>query len=345
MIRETLILKTDENDIERDIIQKAAEIIKAGGTVVFPTETVYGIGADTFNEAAVMKIFQAKGRPADNPLIVHVSDMDMLPLVVSEFPERFYKLADSFWPGPLTIIMKKTMRVPLSVTAGLDTVAVRFPSNMIARLLIEFSGTPVCAPSANISGKPSSTSFEHVFEDLFGKTDAIIQSGRSKCGIESTVIDLTCKTPVILRPGIITAEEISSVLGIQVYTEEKRSGASRSPGMKYRHYAPKAVMTIFSGKDETVRKHITEEAERLSAKHKVGILAFKCCEEYDRFYCIRLTESGSLEEASSNFFEALREFDRRKTEYLLAEAVPSEGIGEALMNRLLKASGYKIKYL
>ena len=270
MNKETLILEINETDIDVLAVKQAAGIIKAGGIVVFPTETVYGIGSDVFNENAVKKIFDAKGRPADNPLIIHISDMDMVGLAAIELPLYFYMLAEKFWPGPLTMIVKKNQRIPSIVTAGLDTAAIRFPSSKIARMLITEAGVPIGAPSANISGRPSATSYEHVYEDFYGRVDAIIKSSDALMGLESTVIDLTLSKPEILRPGHITAQQISDHLGIGIKKASLSvvENAPRSPGMKYRHYAPHAKLLLFSGAKEDVRKSIIEHAQRLGAKKK-----------------------------------------------------------------------------
>jgi L-threonylcarbamoyladenylate synthase len=345
MTVQTRIFDIDENDIDLVQMKKAADIIKNGGTVVFPTETVYGIGADVFNAQAVTKIFKAKGRPSDNPLIVHISCMEMLDRIAIDIPDLFYILSDRFWPGPLTMVLHKKPDVPDIVTAGLKTVAVRFPSDKVAKTLIDLSGTPVCAPSANISGRPSATMPSHVLDDLYGKTDAIILSSDSALGIESTVIDLTAKKPVILRPGKISAAEISEALNMEICCGSETSGTPKAPGMKYRHYAPRAEMTVYSGSEDAVIKRIVEAAKDLSAAHRVGILSFRPRSEYREYSCQNLTADGSLEEASKNSYRMLREFDDSGPEYILAEAVPSIGMGEALMNRLYKACGNKIKYL
>ena len=339
MNKKTLILEINETDIDVLAVKRAAGIIKAGGTVVFPTETVYGIGADVFNETAVKKIFDAKGRPADNPLIIHISDMDMVDLAAVEPPLYFFALAEKFWPGPLTMIVKKNPLIPSIVTAGLDTAAIRFPSSNIARMLINEAGVPVGAPSANISGRPSATSYEHVYDDFFGRVDAIIKSGDTLMGLESTVIDLTLPEPEILRPGHITAEQISEHLGIGI-KKASWSGvehAPRSPGMKYRHYAPHAEMLLFSGTKENVRKSIIEHAMRLGAQKKVGILSFEPYAGYERFINICLSDGGSLKEASGRLYFALRRFDQLGAEVILSETVDDRGLGEALMNRLSKA--------
>lgn len=346
MNKKTIIFQIDENNIDMRIMQEAADIIRKGGTVVFPTETVYGIGADVLNEDAVKKIFTAKGRPSDNPLIVHISDFAMINDIVQDTTGYFDQLSQKFWPGPLTMIMKKTSKVPDIVTAGLPTVAVRYPSDKVALLLIKLSGRPICAPSANVSGKPSATAFEHVLEDLYGKVDAIIQCSDSIVGIESTVIDLTSQKPVILRPGKVTAAQVSKLLKIDVTNKNgTKDPTPKSPGMKYRHYAPKAELFLFSGDEKKVTKHILNEAKRLSLGSKVGILAYRPKKEYESYCCKSLSENGSLDEVSRNVFKILREFDKKGIEYILSEIVPTEGIGEAIMNRLLKASNNKIKYL
>ncbi len=347
MKRETKILDIDSRDIDARLLGIAAAVITGGGVVVFPTETVYGIGADALNDEAVKKIFKAKGRPSDNPLIVHISDMEMLDKIAVDIPLEASLLAKEFWPGPLTLVLKKSPLIPKTVTAGLDTIAVRLPRDPIARALIRAAGTPVCAPSANISGRPSSTAFDHVFDDLDGKVDVIIRSCDSEIGLESTVLDLTGSKPVILRPGAVTSEQLAKSLGVEVVEdlELQENDVPRSPGMKYKHYAPRATIFLFSGEAVTVRDHILRQACKLSAKHKIGILSFKPEKAYEGYFCISLTREGDLEEASQNLFRTLRQFDREGVDVILAEAVPQTGIGVAIMNRLKRACNNKIKYL
>lgn len=347
MNEKTIILDINEADIDLPAVEYAAGIIRAGGIVVFPTETVYGIGADVFNENAVKKIFKAKGRPADNPLIIHISDMGMVDLTTMSPPVYFYELAAKFWPGPLTMIVKKNPRIPSVVTAGLDTAAIRMPLSNIARMLIRLSEVPIGAPSANISGKPSATSFEHVYDDFYGRVDAIIKSGDTKMGLESTVIDLTLKEPEILRPGYITSAQISEYLGFEIKTTAAlgQAHAPRSPGMKYRHYAPNAYVMLFSGEKDDVRRSIIEQAKIQGEDKKVGILSFEAYDGYERFINICLSRAGSLEEASGRLYHALRRFDQLGMDVILCETVAEDGLGEAIMNRLLKAGNNKVKYV
>ena len=309
-------------------IREAAEIIKNGGLVAFPTETVYGIGADAFNEEAVSRVYEAKGRPSDNPMIVHIARASDLGLLASEIIPDVVKLADAFWPGPLTMVLPKREEVPFRVTGGLDTVGVRLPDSEIALALIRFAGTPVAAPSANISGRPSPTNAEHVIEDLNGKVDMILTGPECRIGIESTVVDMTTEPPRILRPGFVTAGDIEAVLEKPI-RQGGDSSVPRSPGMKYKHYAPKAQMLVLEGDREKVKKEIirlkklNEELEQ-----KVGVLLFE-----ERDYIT----------AAHDFYAALRALDEEGVDLILAGALPeNDGLGFAVMNRMLKAAGYNI---
>ncbi len=298
-------------------LKKPAKLLHEGKLVAFPTETVYGIGANALNSNAVRKIFIAKGRPADNPLIVHIADKKDLSKLVKRIPEKAKKLIGTFWPGPLTIVFEKSPLIPKIVTAGEKTVAIRMPKNKIALELIKLSKTPVAAPSANSSTKPSPTKAEHVLEDLDGKIDAVVDGGKTEIGIESTVLDLTSKTPMILRPGKITKEELEKVIG-KVYTRTKNGKVAKSPGMKHKHYSPKARVILFSG----------NEIEKLLKKHKckkIGVIKFE----------------NSAEEFARNIFSDFREMDKLGFEIILVETVPKMGLGVAIMNRLKKAAGDK----
>ena len=289
---ETIIKKITDNEIENDkIIKTAAEIISRGGLVAFPTETVYGLGGDSFDPAAAAKIYAAKGRPSDNPLIVHISEFDDIYKLSDEVPEIAKVLADKFWPGPLTMIVKKNKSVPVTVTGGLDTVAVRLPSHKVARKLIKESGTFIAAPSANISGRPSPTTAKHVIDDLNGRIDMIIDDGSIEIGLESTIVDLTEDVPVILRPGYVTFEMLEETVGKvrldkALMTGVKGNVKPKAPGMKYRHYAPKAELTIIEGSPEKTVARIEElvkEAERKG--QKAGIMLSeenfdKICSDY-----------------------------------------------------------------
>ena len=309
-------------------IREAAEAIKRGGLVAFPTETVYGIGADAFNEEAVGRVYEAKGRPSDNPMIVHIARASDMGSLVSEITPDAVKLADAFWPGPLTMVLPKRDEVPSRVTGGLDTVGVRLPDSEIALALIRLAGTPVAAPSANISGRPSPTKAEHVIEDLDGKVDVILTGPECRVGIESTVIDMTAYPPTILRPGFVTMDEIEAVLEKPIGHGGDPS-APRSPGMKYRHYAPKAQMLVIEGDREKVKTEIIR-LKKLNEElgQNVGVLLFE-----ERDY---LT-------AAHDFYAALRALDEGGADLILAGALPeNDGLGFAVMNRMLKAAGYNI---
>lgn len=347
---ETIIKKITDNEIENDkIIKTAAEIISRGGLVAFPTETVYGLGGDSFDPAAAEKIYAAKGRPSDNPLIVHISEFDDIYKLSDEVPEIAKVLADKFWPGPLTMIVKKNKSVPVTVTGGLDTVAVRLPSHKVARKLIKESGTFIAAPSANISGRPSPTTAKHVIDDLNGRIDMIIDDGSIEIGLESTIVDLTEDVPVILRPGYVTFEMLEETVGKvrldkALMTGVKGNVKPKAPGMKYRHYAPKAELTIIDGSPEKTVARIEElvkEAERKG--QKAGIMLSE--ENFDKIcsdYKLCLGSSSDENEIARNLFACLRKFDDMDIDVIFSEGFSEEGIGQAIMNRLLKAAGHKI---
>ncbi|ASJ12938.1 L-threonylcarbamoyladenylate synthase [Thermococcus thioreducens] len=326
--------------VDEGKIRVAARFILRGKLVAFPTETVYGLGADALNEKAVKRIFEAKGRPPDNPLIVHISDFDDLRKLAGDIPKEAKLLAERFWPGPLTVVLPKREEVPYTTTGGLDTVAVRMPAHPIALALIKAS-TPIAAPSANISGKPSPTLAEHVIDDFYGRIDCIIDGGETKIGVESTVIDLSSERPTLLRPGGLPLEEIEKVIGeveIHPAVRGKLVDVARSPGMKYRHYSPNAQVIVVEGKRENVRAKIAELVEEYRAKGlRVGVMA---TEEYgaDEFFHLGKTE----EEVARNLFRALRELDKRGVDVIIAEGIEEKGLGFAVMNRLRKAAGYRI---
>jgi len=325
----TQILSSTKSDIEI-----AAEILRNGGTVAFPTETVYGLGANALDEAAVAKIFAAKGRPSDNPLIVHIAKLDDFYKVAREVSDVAQSLMDKFWGGPLTLILKRQECVPDVVTAGLDTVAVRMPANEIALELIRASGVPIAAPSANISGKPSPTAFEHVKHDLFGKVDAIIDGGSCDVGLESTVIDMTREVPIILRPGGVSREEIEAVIGqVDVAAKIESHDTPISPGMKYKHYAPNAKIIICDA--DKMGENVRNQSG------KVGVLTF---DEYlGEFSGVNNVLSlGSINDADSaarNLFGKLREFDMLDVDVIYAPKLPENGMWAAVRNRLYKAAG------
>ncbi|MDD4779872.1 MAG: L-threonylcarbamoyladenylate synthase [Tissierellia bacterium] len=344
----TKIVKVDPENIDYEIIKEASKIINRGGIVVFPTETVYGIGADALNDEAVAKIFEAKGRPQDNPLIVHIAEYDDLYDLVSEVPENAKKLAQNYWPGPLTMILYKKDVLSDKISAGLDTAGIRLPSNKIARAIIKESKKPIAAPSANTSGKPSPTEVTHVIEDLMGKVDMIIDGGSTHIGLESTVVDVTLDVPMILRPGGITLEDIINVVGNCEYDpaiiKSNEKIIPKSPGQKYRHYHPKAEVILYKGNMEDIVQKIIEDYERLETEgKKVGIMSTV---QTDKLYYNKKTicvgDRTKLLTISSNLFRDLRLFDKQGVDTILAESVNDQGLGKAIMNRLSKASSKTI---
>lgn len=327
---DTKIIKIDPLNIDYSLLSEAADIIKRGGLVAFPTETVYGLGADSFNENAVKNIFKAKGRPSDNPLISHIADESELSLFAREVPETAKELIKNFWGGPLTIILKKKQGIPDSVTAGLDTVAVRMPSHSIANALIKLSGTPIAAPSANLSGSPSPTTSKHCIDDLYGRVDMIIEGGSSMIGIESTVLDLSCEVPTILRPGEITPEDIESVIGEVRYGGES-SDAPKCPGMKYKHYSPKAEVYIV--KDLGDAQRYIEENTCIIAKNSSSLKLDGC----------KMFDAGKDDrEYAARLFYLLRTADELGFSKVLAQMPEEKGIGLALINRLMKSAGGRV---
>ena len=348
----TEIIKLDKDNPDINLIEIAAYTIRNGGLVAFPTETVYGIGANSFNERAIMKIFQAKGRPQDNPLIIHVSDIKTVNELVDKIPVKAKILMDKFWPGPLTLIFKKSSKVPIANTAGLDTVAIRMPSNKIAYLLIKEAGVPISAPSANISGRPSPTDAVHVIEDLEGKVDIIIDGGSCDVGVESTVIDLTVETPMILRPGAITKAMIEKFIGKvnidpTILGVQNNNLKPKSPGMKYKHYSPNAEVYIVNGELEKVVKKIKDlTEEQLKKGKKVGIMAtVQTSTKYEKGEIIVVGDRSKPDTIAKNLFRVLRDFDKKGVDVIYSEGFQYEEIGLAIMNRLEKAAGYKEIYV
>lgn len=330
----TLILKKNE-------IDTAAEIILKGGLVAMPTETVYGLAADAFNSQAVANIFKAKGRPMDNPLIIHISDISQMHELVREFPESARKLAKKFWPGPLTMILPRSEKIPKEVCAGLDTVAVRFPSNEIARELISKS-VPLAAPSANLSGKPSPTNARHVYEDMNGRIEAVIDGGECSVGVESTVISLAGETPVLLRPGDITAEQLREVLGDikiddAVIHPLKEGEKAASPGMKYKHYAPKADITLLSGSREAFIHYVNQRAE----KNRIALCYDEDMQELKLPY-ISIGGEHDYKKQLKRLFTALRECDEQNAKIVYAHCPQITDESLALYNRIIRAAGFKI---
>ncbi len=345
---DTIIKKITENtEKNKLIISEAANIIRQGGLVAFPTETVYGLGGDAFDANAAAGIYAAKGRPSDNPLIVHIGEVSDLEKLSDSVPKSAYALAERFWPGPLTIIIRKNDRVPMSITGGLNTVAVRLPANPVARDIIRESGTFVAAPSANLSGRPSPTTGAHVIADLSGRVDMIVDGGDIEIGLESTIVDLSEEVPVVLRPGYITPKELSEVLGNVIMDPGLMSVqldvAPKAPGMKYRHYAPKAGLTIIKGEELKVINKLKELLdEGIQNGLKVGIMT--TLEHKNHFsegeiICLGKIDDG--EEIAKHLFAALRRFDEMEVDVIYSEAFSEEGIGQAVMNRLNKAAGHK----
>ena len=328
----TKIIKIDPHKIDTLLLSEAADVIKHGGLVAFPTETVYGLGADTFNDAAVRKIFEAKGRPVDNPLISHISKIEDIELFAREIPQSAIKLANEFWGGPLTMILKKRTGIPDSVTASLDTVAIRLPSHSIANELIRLSGTAIAAPSANLSGSPSPTTARHCIDDLRGRVDMIIDGGDSIIGIESTVIDLSVEVPTVLRPGMISAEELREVIG-EVYFKGEDQNAPKCPGMKYKHYSPKAEVYIFNS-PLSLEKHIDKNA-------KTCIIS-KNAEEINLPDATLYDAGKSDTEYAARLFYLLRKADEEGFATVFAQMPENKGIGAALINRLMKSASGRV---
>lgn len=344
--RLTEILKVNREKPGPHKIKHAAEIIKQGGLVIFPTETVYGLGADALNPEAARKVFVAKGRPSDNPLIVHIADIKDIDNLAKKIPETAKLLMKRFWPGPLTVVLNKKHGVPDIVTAGGKTIAIRMPDNKIALSLIRKAGVPVVAPSANLSGRPSPTRARDVIEDLMGRVDLIIDGGDTKIGVESTVIDLTVSPPVILRPGGIAVEDIEAVIGdVRVITQGVFSSEEnhiKSPGLKYRHYAPAAEMVIVQGEIGVVQKKIKEmSADALKIGKKVGIITFQKNVKYSKD-CIVKYAGTYPKTIAKKLFMILREMDKEEADLIISESLNDKGIGLAVLDRLKRAAGYNV---
>jgi L-threonylcarbamoyladenylate synthase len=328
----TTIVKCDKLNEQDPNLLQASELIKSGDLVAFPTETVYGLGADAFNAKAVKKIYKAKKRPADNPLIVHISSETQLPLVASHIPKHAKKLIEKFWPGPLSLVLPKNSNLPPETTAGLDTVVVRYPNHPIAQSLITNSGTPIAAPSANISGKVSPTRVDHVIDDLYGRVPLIIDGGNIEYGLESTVVDCSGKEPIILRPGSITLEMIKELIpNTRNLTESDRQN---SPGMKYRHYAPAVPITLFSGPSTSTKEAI---AKYIKDKNPDEIVLIWHLGKFNHLpNQIQLPTNAF--EAAPELFHSLRTADKIGIKEILVQGYDDDGVGAAIMNRLNKAA-------
>ena len=380
------IIIEDRNHIKDEELKEAASILRSGGLVAFPTETVYGLGGNALDEDAARKIYAAKGRPSDNPLIAHVSCVEEVAPLVKEIPEAGRKLMEAFWPGPLTMIFPKSEKDPYGTTGGLDTVAIRMPDDPVANRLIALAGVPVAAPSANTSGRPSPTTADHVWQDMNGRIEMIIDGGPVGIGVESTIVDVSSAVPAVLRPGAITMEMLAEVLG-EVSVDPAILGPlsadvrPKAPGMKYKHYAPKADLTLVepgtgadresraeqvtgaeqkngadrntgaypeTGLDETqlqamIRKVRELSREKIEAGYKVGVI---CTDESRDCYTDGEVRSiGARKSQASvahNLYALLREFDDLGVDYIFSESFPKDHLGQAIMNRLSKAAGYKI---
>ena len=337
--------------LNMEYIKEASEILRNGGLVAFPTETVYGLGGDATDKEASRKIYAAKGRPSDNPLIVHIAKFSQLEAISTDLPENAKKLADAFWPGPLTMVVNKNEVVPYETTGGLDTVAVRMPNNPVALALIEESGCMIAAPSANTSGRPSPTKASHVYEDLSGKIEAILDGGSVDIGLESTIVDLTEDVVTILRPGYINMDMLREVVGEVrmdpgiVYNDKGTTSGARpkAPGMRYKHYAPKGDLTIISGEEDIVVATINQMTkEALDKGQRVGIIATS--ESADRYKDGQVLVIGDRADEGSiahNLYDILRQFDEIGVDVIYSESFATPKMGQAIMNRLLKAAGQK----
>ncbi len=339
----------NENQVDPDAVKRAGRIVADGGLVAFPTETVYGLGADALNPEAAKKIYAAKGRPSDNPLIVHIAKPEDLSRIAKRVPEKAKILADRFWPGPLTMIFSKKDVVPKETTGGLDTVAVRMPDNRIALAFIEAAGGFVAAPSANLSGRPSPTCGAHVKEDMDGRIDMILDGGECGIGLESTIVDLTGDTPVILRPGYISIGQIEEAVGEAHYDPAILKKADptlrpKAPGMKYRHYAPRGDLTVISGPKDAVVKRILEKIKANAGRSRIGVIASD--ETSSRYSADLVLDIGPMtdEEAiARHLYAVLRRCDEEQIDLIYSESFEGSGIGAAIMNRLIKAAGYKME--
>lgn len=344
----TQIWRIEKDNIDPVLMQQAGQIVKEGGLVAFPTETVYGLGGDALNKEAASKIYEAKGRPSDNPLIVHIAEYGALQRIAQNVPEQAALLARHFWPGPLTMIFQKTDAVPLETTGGLQTVAVRMPKDAVALALIAAAGGYVAAPSANTSGRPSPTKAIHVKEDLEGRIPLILDSGSAVIGLESTIVDFTGVVPTILRPGYITKEMMEQVIGkVEMdpgIVAEDSTIRPKAPGMKYRHYAPKAAMTIVDGPAEKVIDRINALCRQAKDNgQKTAVLSSR--EHQGEYQADVVKVLGSKEqelEIAANLYDALREFDHLQVDVIYSESFATQQLGPAIMNRLKKAAGQQV---
>lgn len=349
MYTKRVIIK-DKLNIDDEQLREAAQILRNGGLVAFPTETVYGLGANALDEAAAKKIYEAKGRPSDNPLIAHVARKEDVEALTACIPEAGRKLMDAYWPGPLTLVFPKSEKVPYGTTGGLETVAVRMPGDPVALRLIALAGVPVAAPSANTSGRPSPTTADHVYQDMNGKIELIVDGGAVGIGLESTIVDVSGEVPTMLRPGAVTMEMLHETLG-QVEIDPAILGPlsaevkPKAPGMKYRHYAPKAELLLVEAEAilEAADKINELAAEKIAQGYRVGII---CTDEtrkyYDQGFVISMGTRAREATIAHNLFAVLREYDDLQVDYIYSESFSNTELGQAIMNRLSKAAGYHI---
>jgi L-threonylcarbamoyladenylate synthase len=350
---ETLVFKVDPERPDPEAVKAAARILRGGGLVAFPTETVYGLGAVASNPRAVMRIFEVKRRPPDNPLILHVSSVEQLFEVAREVPPHALKLVERFWPGPLTLVLPKSERVIREVTGGLGKVAVRMPAHPVALALIREVGEPIAAPSANLSGRPSPTTAQHVLEDLGGLIEAVLDAGETLHGLESTIVDLTSDPPVLLRPGALPVEAVEEVLGRRVLVPDFARGLGEAdralaPGTRYRHYAPRAQLVVVEAPDYSDLGPLASTVRRLVEEARGRRVCILCTEETEGLYeglpatLLKLGSRREIFTVARNLFKALREVDSLGCELVIAEGFEERGLGLAVMNRLRKASGFQI---
>ena len=354
----TKLVRITSEQIEKETLQEAARLIREGELVAFPTETVYGLGADALRPEASKKIYAAKGRPSDNPLIVHICKFEELESIAKEVPKQAKLLSEAFWPGPLTMVVYKNEKVPYETTGGMETVAVRMPNHPVALGLIEESGSLIAAPSANTSGKPSPTEAAHVALDMDGRIPMILDGGAVGIGIESTIIDLTEEVPMILRPGYITKEMLEDVLGEEVMidpgilaadtTDPSKAGQKpKAPGMRYKHYAPKADLVLVEGETDSVVAKINElVVEQQSKGRGVGVIATdETVSLYQADVVMSIGARDDEDAIAAHLYKILRDFDEQQVDIIYSESFATPRIGQAIMNRLLKAAGYQVLHV
>ena len=350
MMKKTELIKIYDPQQDAEGVHRAAELLRQGGLVAIPTETVYGLAADACNAEAVRAVYAAKGRPSDNPMIVHIADREMLPELVASAPPAAALLADAFWPGPLTMVLPRSQRVPLTTTGGLESVAVRMPSHPVARAVIRAAGVPLAAPSANRSGSPSPTTYRHCIDDLWGLVDAVVESDDCAVGVESTVVSLLGEVPQILRPGAVTPEDIRRVCGGVTVADAvlhllPQDAAAPSPGMKYKHYAPAAALTLVAGSQSDYAAYVNRlYGDRCRAGEEGGFYAMCCDEDVSLLQAPTISYGAAYDYASQaqNLFDVLRQLDKLEAAEVCVHAPEPEEIGLAVYNRLLRAAAFRV---